>query len=125
MRAPFDADRVLRLALRRGGELAEVYWEKARSATVVLEAGRVEEARAGVRHGAGIRVVEGGHEVYAHQTGPDPSTLEALAREVARLRPESEPAVVGSGAAAPVAGPQADPFSGLDLAARADLARRL
>ena len=125
MTAPFAPGRVIRLALARGGDLAEVYWEKARSATVVLEAGRVEEARAGIRHGAGIRVVEGEHEVYGHQTGPDPSSLEDLAREVARLRPGSEPTVVASGAAAPLAGPGRDPFAGLDLAARADLARRL
>ncbi len=125
MRPPFDPHRVLRAALAQGGDLADVFWETTRSATVVLEAGRVEEARSAVRQGAGIRVVEGEAEAYGYRTAPDPDALVELASEVARLRPDGVPAEPAASAPAEGPGPEGDPFAHLDLGARADLARRL
>ncbi len=120
---PFVPEAVLRAALARGGEWAEVFYERTGYASVLLEDGRVEEARGGVRNGAGVRVVEGERTWYGHVTAPRPAELEDLAGEVARTRPGAGKGKGRIRCVPPPEGAEASrPFS---LEARAELCRRL
>ncbi len=60
-----DSARVLRAALARGGEWAELFWERHRLLNLVFDDGRLEEATSGTDQGAGIRVLRGELTVYA------------------------------------------------------------
>ena len=57
---PGLAARVIERALRRGGDLAELYAEDRRSFSVSLDDGRVERPGGGTERGASVRVVSGG-----------------------------------------------------------------
>ena len=57
-----DADlvnRTLAAAMRTGADFAEIFAEDRRSASAILDDGRVEEVVSGRDRGAGIRVVAG------------------------------------------------------------------
>ncbi|HEY7873697.1 MAG TPA: TldD/PmbA family protein [Actinomycetota bacterium] len=58
--------RALGAALERGGDLAELYVERRRSAVLRLDDRRVEDVATGRDDGAGIRVVSGERESYAY-----------------------------------------------------------
>ena len=58
--------RTLGVALRTGGEFAEVFVEDKRSSAAMLDDGRVEELSSGHDRGAGIRVVVGDTTGFAH-----------------------------------------------------------
>jgi TldD protein len=51
--------RVLGVALRNGGDFAEVFVEGRRSSSAYFDDGKVEELSSGRDRGAGIRVVRG------------------------------------------------------------------
>ena len=57
---------VLGVAMRTGGEFAEVFAEDRRNSSAVLDDGRVEELTSGRDRGAGIRVVVGDTTGFAH-----------------------------------------------------------
>lgn len=59
-------EEVLGVALRTGGDFAEVYAEDRRSSSAGLDDGRVEELTSGRDRGAGIRVVVGDTTGFAH-----------------------------------------------------------
>ncbi|MGH9099780.1 MAG: TldD/PmbA family protein, partial [Acidimicrobiales bacterium] len=63
---PSVLERVLAAALRRGGDMAEVFAEDRQSCSASLDAGLVEELSSGRRRGAGIRVVVGETTGFAH-----------------------------------------------------------
>ncbi len=83
--APTTADtaRILRAALSRGGDWAELFWERHRSLNLLFDDGRLEEATSGTEQGAGIRVRRGEHTVYANGNVTDLDDLEALAGRAA------------------------------------------
>jgi TldD protein len=56
----------LNVALRSGGDFAEVFAEDRASSSGRLDDGRVEELVSGRRRGAGVRVVRGETTGYAH-----------------------------------------------------------
>src|SRR5436305_14144550 len=58
--------RALGVALRTGGDFAEVFVEDRRSSGARLDDGRVEELTSGRERGAGIRVVVGDTTGFAH-----------------------------------------------------------
>ncbi len=58
--------RTLAVALRTGGDFAEVFVEDKRSSAAMLDDGRVEELSSGRDRGAGIRVVVGETTGFAH-----------------------------------------------------------
>ena len=58
--------RVLGVALRTGGDFAEVFAEHRRSSSASLEEGKVEELTSGRDRGAGIRVIRGETTGFAH-----------------------------------------------------------
>ena len=70
-RTPADIDvpemeRLLSLALSRGGEFADLYFERHRSSSLLLEEGIIRTASAGVTCGLGVRVVKGERTGYAY-----------------------------------------------------------
>ena len=58
-------DRVIRKALERGGEFADVYVENRVSRNILLEEARVKSAEFGISQGAGVRVILGDRTGYA------------------------------------------------------------
>src|SRR5437588_5533334 len=87
-----DAARVVRTSLSRGGEWAELYWERHRILSLVFDDGRLEEATSGTDQGAGIRVLLGERTVYADGNVTDLDDLMALAGRAAGAvgRPSAE-----------------------------------
>ncbi len=73
--SPSTAARVLKAALARGGEFAEIFAEHRESSRVVLEDGRLEDVGGGANHGAGVRLVRDQREVYGHSND---TSLKAL-----------------------------------------------
>ena len=63
---PEVIERTLAVALRNGGEFAEVFAEDRRSQSASLDDGKVEDLTTGRRRGAGIRVVVGETTGFAH-----------------------------------------------------------
>jgi len=99
-----DAERALRTALSRGGDWAELFWERHETLQLVLDDGRIEDAIAGVDQGAGVRVTNGERTTYANGNITNEADVMALAgraaasvsegddlHDVARLVPD-EPA---------------------------------
>jgi TldD protein len=74
---------VLGVAMRTGGEFAEVFAEDRRNASAVLDDGRVEELTSGRDRGAGIRVVVGDTTGFAHTADLTEAGLIAAAEAAA------------------------------------------
>ena len=78
-----DAARALRTALSRGGEWAELFWERSNVVTLTLDDNKLEDAITGVDQGAGIRVTAGDRGVYANGNVNDGDDLLAIAGRAA------------------------------------------
>lgn len=61
-----DYSRVLRKALSRGGEYADIYIEQSSALTVLSEDNKIERVLSGLDRGAGIRVIIGSRTAYAY-----------------------------------------------------------
>ena len=72
-----DLNRVIRRALAKGGEFAEVYIENRVSRSILLEEGKFKSAVYGLSRGAGVRVISGDKTGYAYT---DDLTQEAFLR---------------------------------------------
>ena len=70
---------VLGVALRTGGEWAEVFAEDRRGTAARLDDGRVEDMASGRERGAGIRVVAGETTGFAHTSDLSEAGLRAAA----------------------------------------------
>ena len=105
-----DAARALRTALSRGGDWAELFWERSNVVTLTLDDNKLEDAITGVDQGAGIRVTAGDRGVYANGNVNDGDDLLAIAgraaaaiaddggiHEVARISADAlpRPSIVG------------------------------
>src|SRR6266498_2031114 len=90
-------DRTLHVALRAGGDFAEVFAEDRRASSARLDDGKVEELTSGRERGAGIRVVRGETTGYAHTADLSESGLReaADAAAAAARGREGETTVVG------------------------------
>ena len=77
------AARALRTALSRGGDWAELFWERHTVVTLTLDDGKLEDAITGVDQGAGIRVTSGDRGVYANGNVNDGDDLLAIAGRAA------------------------------------------
>jgi TldD protein len=75
---------LLRKALSRGGEYADVFVENRRQTSLVLEDGRLEKIISGSEAGAGIRLVFRGRTFYAYSNDLGETALMQAAREVSR-----------------------------------------
>ena len=80
---PEVAERVLRRALARGGQFAEVFAERSTAMTMAIDESRIESVQSGAEEGAGVRVTAGGTTYFAHVDGLDPKDLERAADEAA------------------------------------------
>jgi TldD protein len=78
-----DAARALRTALSRGGEWAELFWERSNVVTLALDDNKLEDAITGVDQGGGIRVTAGDRGVYANGNVNDGDDLLAIAGRAA------------------------------------------
>jgi TldD protein len=63
---PEIAEKVLKAALERGGDFADLYFEYRRAATLAMEDGRVRSVGGGIDTGVGVRVVVGSAVGYAY-----------------------------------------------------------
>jgi len=79
-----EAAQALRTALSRGGEWAELFWERHETLQLILDDERIEDAISGVDQGAGIRVTSGERTTYANANIADVDDLMALAGRAAR-----------------------------------------
>ncbi|HEX2023744.1 MAG TPA: TldD/PmbA family protein [Acidimicrobiales bacterium] len=75
--------RVLGVALRNGGDFAEVFAEDRRSSSAYFDDGKVEELSSGRDRGAGIRVVRGETTGFAHTSDLTEAGLRAAAEAAA------------------------------------------
>ncbi|MFZ5688140.1 MAG: TldD/PmbA family protein [Bacillota bacterium] len=76
--------RVLDSALKRGGDFAEVFVEKKKTAGIGMEDSRVEKVVSGLDIGVGIRVISGDNTAYAYTNNLEDASLERVADVVAR-----------------------------------------
>jgi TldD protein len=79
-----DVERALRTALSRGGDWAELFWERHETLQLILDDQRIEDAITGVDQGAGVRVVQGEQTVYANGNVTDVDDVMAIAGRAAR-----------------------------------------
>ena len=98
--------RTLSVALRNGGDYAEIFVEDKQSSSASLDDQKVEELVSGRRRGAGIRVLAGASTGFAHTADLSPGGL-ASAAEVAAAAAragggQGSPAPLSGGSAAPV-----------------------
>jgi TldD protein len=63
---PGTLNKVIRRALEKGGEFAEVYIEKRISRTILLEESKFKSAVFGISQGAGVRIIAGDKTGYAY-----------------------------------------------------------
>jgi TldD protein len=75
---------LLRNALSRGGEYADLFVEDRRQTSLVLEDGRLEKILSGCEAGAGIRLIFRGRTFYAYSNDLSEAALMQAAREVSR-----------------------------------------
>jgi TldD protein len=80
---PDLAAEVLRAALARGGRFADLFVEERGSSSVHLDDGKVEELTTGLDRGAGVRVIDGESQAYAHTNRWDRESLLRTARAAA------------------------------------------
>ena len=79
-----DYSKILKAALSRGGEYADLYVEHTVPTAIALEDGKVEKVISGVESGAGLRVITGFRTIYAYTNDMTEKALLALAAEIAR-----------------------------------------
>lgn len=68
-------ERVLRRALERGGDYADVFCERRRTASFRLQSGRIHESGLSISSGVGIRVVVGESAGYGYSDDLSPEAL--------------------------------------------------
>src|SRR5688572_6227506 len=80
-----EMERLLSLALSRGGEFADLYFEHHRTSSLVLEEGIIRTASAGVTCGLGVRVVTGERTGYAYTDDLSAETMARAAETAAHI----------------------------------------
>lgn len=88
-----DYGEVLRKALKKGGDFADIFLERSTPLSVVCEDNRVEKVISGADYGAGVRVVFGNRTTYAYTNELSRDSLLDLADAVSqavdgRISPE-------------------------------------
>ncbi|HQR38734.1 MAG TPA: DNA gyrase modulator, partial [Blastocatellia bacterium] len=99
--AATDLERLLGVALSRGGDFADLYFEYNTSGSVFLEEQIVKSATRSIRQGVGVRVTSAERTGYAYTDEISPSAIERAARTaaaIARSTGSADPVRVESGA---------------------------
>jgi TldD protein len=84
---PFQ--KILKEALREGGEFADLYFEQTRSIAIVCEEDRIEKVISGIDMGIGLRVLSGGKTIYSFTNQIAEETLFNLASKISRVVKEN------------------------------------
>jgi TldD protein len=79
-----QALKILRKALSKGGEYADIFLERKHHAAIQLEDDKIEKVVTGIDEGIGIRVVFGGRSAYAYSNDFSERSLLALADTVSK-----------------------------------------
>lgn len=77
-------ERLLNLALEKGGDYADIYIGKKRNSSIWCEDNRLERIHSGVESGVGIRVVKGQQTAYVYTNEITPTALEQAAQTASR-----------------------------------------
>ncbi|MBI3989550.1 MAG: TldD/PmbA family protein [candidate division NC10 bacterium] len=75
---------LLKQALKKGGDLADIYLEQSRGTTIAFEDGRVERIIAGTDQGLGLRVIHQMRTLYGYTNDLSKASLLALAEGLSR-----------------------------------------
>ena len=122
--APELAEALVGRALKRGGDLGELYVERRTGFAVTLDDERVERPQSGAELGASIRVVRGESSYFGHVDGLAEPDLEALADSVAEaVGADATPAATLPELDRPGAHEVAEPPEGVEAARKAELLR--
>ena len=79
--------KLIGVALERGGDFADLFFEYRRSSAIAMEDGRVRNVSGGIDMGVGVRVVQGEAVGYAFAESIDPEEMIRAAVEGAGGRP--------------------------------------
>ncbi|HEX7518930.1 MAG TPA: TldD/PmbA family protein, partial [Candidatus Deferrimicrobium sp.] len=97
--------RILSALLSRGGEHGEVFFEEARSLTVLMEDGRIERVVSGTDAGIGVRLLFRGKTDYAYTNDRSAESLLALSSDLSRYAEGDGVAVVLPASVQSIRGP--------------------
>jgi TldD protein len=78
-----DFEKVFATALRKGGALAELFFEETQATRVFYEGGKVDRIVDGVDRGAGLRILFENRQVYGYTTDVSEQAILALAETLA------------------------------------------
>lgn len=119
-------ERLLAVAMERGGDFAEVYVERTHSTSVVLEESRIKSAQTGLVQGVGVRVISGGKVGYAFSDDWDEPALLRAASTAAMIAQSTgaERAFPVSRVAVPSHYHVPTPLSDVEVALKASLLTR-
>lgn len=80
-----DIDKVLKEALKRGGDFADLYLEETVNTSIICEDDRIEKVISGSDIGVGLRVIFGLKTAYAYSNRIDKRSLLDLADTLSRI----------------------------------------
>lgn len=83
-------EQLLRKALERGGDFADLFFEYRRHASISMEDGRVRSVGGGVDLGLGVRVVQGAAVGYAYSESLELDEMLAAAQTASRIASSGE-----------------------------------
>ena len=83
-------EKILNQALRRGGDLAELFFEQTDSTRIFFEENRVDKMIHGKDQGAGLRILFDGKSVYGYSTDLTEEALVRLAESLSAAIPQSQ-----------------------------------
>jgi TldD protein len=129
LRTPADVsvgemERLLSLALARGADFADLYFEFDRSSSLLLEEGIIRTGSAGVTCGLGVRVVSGERTGYAHTDDLSWPAMARAAETAAHIAEDPREVPPQAVTAAPIQRRYRDTSLSLDVAARIALLER-
>lgn len=91
---PGVLQKVLNRAVSRGGEYADVFVERRRTTSILMEDRKIERVASGVDGGAGVRLIASGKTFYAFSNTTAEDSLLELADTLSKTVQEAHPATV-------------------------------
>jgi TldD protein len=120
-----EMEKLIEVALSRGGQFADLYFEHDRTSSLLLEEGIIRTATAGVTCGLGVRVVAGERTGYAYTDDLSWTAMAHAADTAAHIASDSRTLPPQPVSPAPVDRRYGEStLGGLDLAARIALVER-
>ena len=129
LRTPADVsvpemERLLSLALARGGDFADLYFESQRSSSLLLEEAIIRTGSAGLSCGLGVRVVSGERTGYAHTDDLSWAAMARAAETAAHIAEGTRELPAQAVSPAPVQRRYQESALSLEVAARIALLER-